>query len=94
MNDDEMMDTLLRDAMAEEAPQLSPAFEARLMRRVRSRRLTGFGRLVIVTYAVRAAALTAWLMRDVPTELIVVAFAIAITIAAGASAYARHLASI
>ena len=67
MHDDEMMDRLLRDAMAADVPQLSPAFDARVLRRVRPRRLTTMGRLVIAVYIVAAAATTLWLMRDLPT---------------------------
>ena len=40
MHDDDVMDQLLRDAMAADAPQLSPAFGARVMRRARPRRST------------------------------------------------------
>jgi hypothetical protein len=47
MLDDDVMDHLLRDAMAADAPQLSPAFDARVMRRVRPRRLTPIGRAAI-----------------------------------------------
>ena len=39
MHDDELMDRLLRDVMAADAPQLSPGFDTRVMRRVRPRRL-------------------------------------------------------
>ena len=35
MHDDDAMDRLLTSAMAAEAPRLSPAFEAEVMRRVR-----------------------------------------------------------
>ena len=44
MHDDEAMDRLLRDVMGADAPQLSPAFDARVLRRVRPRRLTPAGR--------------------------------------------------
>ena len=91
MHDDDMMDQLLRDAMAAETPQLSPAFDARVMRRVRPRRLSMAGRVVIASYAVVAAATAAWFMRDLPAELIVMAVAISVPVAAGASAYARRL---
>ncbi len=43
MHDDDAMDRLLRDAMAADAPRLSPAFDARVLRRVRPRRLTPLG---------------------------------------------------
>ena len=92
MNDQEMMDQLLKNAMAADAPELSPAFDARVMRRVRPRRLTSIGRLAIAVYIVVAAATTVWLMRDLPMESIVAAVVFSVPVAAGASAYARRLA--
>ena len=92
MHDDDVMDRLLRDAMAADAPQLSPAFDARIMRRVRRRRLTPIGRVVIAIYVVVASAAAVWLMRDLPIEWIVAALVIGVPVAAGASAYGRRLA--
>jgi hypothetical protein len=89
---DEAMDQLLRDAMAADAPRLSPAFDARVLRRVRPRRLTPVGRLVIAAYIVVAAATVVWLMRDVRPESIVAALVLSVPVAAGAGAYGRHLA--
>jgi len=93
MHDDEMMDHVLRDAMAAAVPQLSPAFDARVMRRVRPRRLTSAGRLVIAAYSVVAAATAVWLMRDLDPLLIVAALAIGAPLAAGAGLYSRRLAT-
>ncbi len=92
MHDDEMMDRLLRDAMAADVPQVSPAFDARVLRRVRPRRLTTMGRLVIAAYIVAAAATTLWLMRDLPTVSIVAAVVIGVPVAVGVGAYGRRLA--
>jgi hypothetical protein len=92
MPDDDVMDRLLSDVMAADAPQLSPAFDARVMRRVRPRRATPMGRLVIAIYVVVAAATTLWLMRDLPMESIIAAVVIGVPIAAGASVYGRRLA--
>ncbi len=92
MHDDDGMDRILRDAMAADAPRLSPAFDARLMRRVRPRRLTPAGRVLIVMYLVAASAGAAWLMRDLRPEWIAAALAIGVPIAAGASAYVRRFA--
>lgn len=91
MHDDEMMDRLLRDSMAAEAPRLSPAFDARVLRRVRPRRLTRMGRVAMVVYIVVAAATAAWLMRDLPMTSIVAAVVIGVPVAAGVSAYGRRL---
>jgi len=92
MHDDDVMDRLLRDVMAADAPQLSPAFDARVMQRVRPRRLTPMGRVMLAVYIVVAAATAVWLMRDLPVESIVAAVAIGVPVAAAASAYGRHLA--
>jgi tetrahydromethanopterin S-methyltransferase subunit E len=91
MHDDEVMDQLLRNAMAADAPQLSPAFDARVMRRVRPRRLSPVGRVVIALYIVVAAATAVWLMQDLQMESIVVAVVIGVPVAAGAGAYGRRL---
>ena len=91
MHDDDVMDRLLSDAMAADAPQLSPAFDARVMRRVRPRRLTPTGRLVITVYVVLAVAMAVWLMRDMDITSIVAAVAIGVPLAAGASTYGHRL---
>jgi hypothetical protein len=92
MHDDEMIDRLLQDAMTAEVPQLSPGFDARVLRRVRPRRLTTTGRVLIAAYVVIAAATTLWLMRDVQTTWIVAAIAVGTPVAAAASVYGRRLA--
>jgi hypothetical protein len=92
MHDDEAMDRLLRDAMAADVPRLSPAFDARVMRRVRPRRLTPLGRAVFAGYIVLAAATAGWAMRDLPETWVVAAVAVGVPVAAGASAYVRRLA--
>jgi hypothetical protein len=92
MHDDDVMDRLLRDAMAADAPQLSSAFDTRVMRRARPRRLTPTGRVVIAVYVVVAAATAVWSMRDLPMEAIAAAIAIGVPVAAGASAHGRRLA--
>jgi hypothetical protein len=92
MHDDELMDRLLSEAMAADAPQLSPAFDARVMRRVRPRRLTPRGRLAIAVYVVVAATLAVWSMQDLPLPSIGAAVGIGVPLAAGVSAYGRRLA--
>jgi hypothetical protein len=93
MHDDEAMDRLLRGAMAADAPRLSAGFDTRVMRRVRPRRLTPMGRVVIAAYVVVAAVTAVWLMRDLRLESIVAAAVIGVPVAAGASAYGRRLAT-
>lgn len=92
MHDDDVIDQLLRDAMAADVPQLSSAFDIRVMRRVRPRRLTPMGRLVLGVYVVGAAAAALWLMRDLRMEWMAAAVAIGVPVAASASAYVRRLA--
>ncbi len=92
MNDDEAMDQLLKAAFASEAPKLSPAFDARVLRRTRPRRLSPLGRAVLVLYIVIAAAGAVWLMRDLPLRSIALAAAIGVPIAVGAAFYGRRLA--
>jgi hypothetical protein len=93
MHDDAGMDRLLTNAMAAAAPRLSPAFDARVLRRVRPRRLTALGRVAIAIYAVVAAATAVWLMRNLPMESIAAAVAVSVPVAASASAYGRRLAA-
>jgi hypothetical protein len=92
MDDDDAMDRLLIEALAGQPPQLSRTFDDRVMGRVRPRRLTRVGQLVLAAYIVAAAAAAVWLMRDLPAVSIIVAAVISIAIGAGASAYGRHLA--
>jgi hypothetical protein len=72
-------------------PELSPSFDARLMRRVRPPRLTTTGRVVIALYALFAVAIAVWLMRDLGVVSIATALAIGVPAAAAASAYGRRL---
>jgi hypothetical protein len=91
MHDDDLMDGLLKDALAAGVPQLPADFDARVMRRVRRKQLTPGGRVVMAVYGVSAAVTAVWLMRDLPAEAIVVAMLIGVAVACGASAYGRRL---
>lgn len=90
MRDDDVMDQLLKEVMAADAPQLSPAFELQVMRRVRPRRLSTMGRVIMAVYIVAAAATAVLLMRELPIDWIVASVIISATVAAGASAYGRR----
>lgn len=92
MHDDDAMDRLLRHTLTGEVPRLSSAFDDRVMRSVRPRRLTAASRAVMATYAVVAVAAAAWVMRDVPVAWIAAAIVAGIPAATGAGAYARRLA--
>ena len=91
MHDDDVMERLLKDAMTADAPKLSRDFDARVMQRVRPRRLTPMGQAVIFAYALVAAVTAAWCMRDLPVEWIAAAVAISVPVAAAASAYGRRI---
>jgi hypothetical protein len=94
MLDDQLIDQLLRDAMAAvPAPQLSPAFDARLMQRIRRRRLTSIGRVVVAVYIAGAVTMAVWLMGDLTLETVAAAVAIGVPIAAAGSAYGRRFAT-
>ena len=92
MHDDELMDRLLRDAMASDAPQLSKDFDANVMRAVRPRRLTQAGRMVMAVYAVVAVAAGIWMMRGLPIELIAIGAVACVAVAASVSSYAKMFA--
>ena len=92
MNDDELMDQLLKDTFADERPQLSSSFDATLMQRVRPRRLSPTGRAALTAYAVVAGAVTLWLMRDLGVVLMFAGIAISAMAAFSVSAYVKRLA--
>ena len=89
MTDDDVMDDWLRDAMADDAPQLSPAFDAKVMATVRSRGLTPWGRLVMWAYAIGAIIMLAWVAREVGATPMAVSTLFSALVALGLSSYAR-----
>jgi hypothetical protein len=92
MHDDDAMNDLLRETLAGDVPELSPAFDVRVMHRLRPRRLAATDRVVMAAYSLAAVGTAAWLMQDLPIVWIVAALVIAAPIAAGVSAYGRRLA--
>jgi hypothetical protein len=91
MSDQERMDRWLRDAMAAGEPRLSSAFDARLAKRLRPRRLSSIGKLVMAVYIVAAIAISVWTLRRVPLEWSVGAVALLAPIAILATVYGRRL---
>ncbi len=89
-SDDEMVQ-LLRAAMAGPPPELSTGFDTRVMRRVRSRGLPRLGRLVLGCYALAAAAVTTWFVRDLPATWLVAGLPIGAVVAATVGAYSHRL---
>jgi hypothetical protein len=92
MHDDQLMETLLTEAMTADEPRLSPGFDNRVLRAVQPRRLGATGRVVMVGYAVVAAAATVWFMHSLPVTSILWSIAVTVPVAAGLSAYGRRLA--
>jgi hypothetical protein len=89
MTEDDVMDRWLRSAMTGEAPRLSSAFDAKVMARVRRRRLTPAGRIVLAAYAVGAAAVSVWTMREVGVALIAASTLVSTLVAVRLSTYVR-----
>ena len=93
MHDDELMDALLRRALAAESPSLTPAFDAAVLRRLRPRRLSRQGRVAMLVYGISATAATAWLMSDLPPAVLALGLTIGLAMGVAGSVYARRLAS-
>ncbi len=91
MPDDDLIDQMLTDAMSADVPQLSEAFDARLMRRIHSRRVTMTGWVLIGVYAIVTTATAAWLMRDVNARWIVEALLIGLLVSVGTGVYGRRI---
>jgi hypothetical protein len=92
MHDDQLMDTLLTEAMAADEPRLSPGFDNKVMRAVRPRRLGATGRVVMTGYAVTAVAATVWFMSSLPLTAVAASIAITVLVAVGLGVYGRRLA--
>jgi hypothetical protein len=92
MHADDVVDALLRDAMAADVPVLSPGFDDRVLRSVRPRRLTFGGRVVLGAYAALSVAACAWMMAGLPLGLVIAATAVGVPVAAAAGVYARSVA--
>ena len=91
-NSDDAMDRLLRESMAATAaPELSPAFDAAVLDKVRGRRLPPWGRAVMGAYAVTATAFTVWALHDLSTLLMAVSLGGGALVAFALKSYARAL---
>ena len=90
-NSDDAMDRLLRESMAAEAPELSPAFDATVMDKVRGQRLPPWGRAVMGAYAVTATAFTVWALHDLSALLMAVSLGGGALVAFALTSYARAL---
>jgi len=92
MNDDELMDQMLRETMGDEMPQLSAAFDAKVAANVRPRRLNLVGRVVMGAYAIAALAITAWAAQELGVVMMAASILISAIVAFGLGSYARALA--
>ena len=92
MNDDPVMDDLLRKTMAGPPPQLSSTFDAKVMAAVRPRRLSLSGRVVMAAYAIAALVLMVWTMSEAGFVLVVASAVATAAVALGLSSYAKTLA--
>lgn len=91
MNDDELMDQMLRETMRDDVPQLPSGFDRQVMDQVRPRQLSKAGRLVLGAYALVAVSATMWLMSDLQVGVIAAATVAGLSGAVGISAYVRRL---
>jgi hypothetical protein len=90
MNEQENVDQWLRDAMSGSTPRLSAAFDARLEKRLRPRRLTPTGRILMAAYVLAAILVSAWALRNAALDWTVVA-AVLMASAVAATFYGRRI---
>lgn len=86
---DEGIDAWLREAMADDVPELSSGFDARVLARTRRPTLTARGRFLMATYAAVALALSAWTMREASPALIAASLVSGALVALVLSGYVR-----
>ena len=87
----EKMDSWLRQSMSGGSlPALSPGFEERLTKRLRPRRLSAKGRLLLAGYAVLAVALSVWVMRSHSIDWVWIAAACVAPVAVAAVVYGNR----
>ena len=91
MSEPEAMDRLLRRVLAVgEPPALSPTFDQRLAKRLRPRRLSPAGRVVLVLYSLAALAVSGWSMRSESLGWDVIVLAVALQLAVVAALHHRR----
>jgi hypothetical protein len=90
MSEQEQVDLWLRDAMRGDVPRLSAAFDARLEKRLRPRRLTATGRIVMAAYVLAALLVSVWALRGAALDWSLVAVVL-LPIAVVASVYSRWI---
>ena len=77
MSEQEKMDRLLRQSMgALPPPSLSPDFDQRLAKRLRPRRLSSAGQVVMTLYVLLALTISVWVMRSAAIDWIPIVIAI------------------
>jgi hypothetical protein len=61
--EDELMDRILRETASRPVPGLSAAFDRRLAKAIRPRRLSPWARLILILYTLGALVLSIWALR-------------------------------
>ncbi len=64
MSEQERIDGMLSQLLSGPVPSLSPAFDRRLLRKVRRHRLSGAGRLALACYGAATLAISVVVMRQ------------------------------
>jgi hypothetical protein len=91
MSEQEKMDRLLRQSMsATPQPGLSSSFDPRLARRLRPRRLTKTGRIVMILYTLAALAISILAMRSESIHWLVMAAALVLPMMTAATVHFRR----
>jgi len=91
MRDDEMMDALLRTALAAPPPRLLDGFERAVMRRTAPRRLSMTGWATLLVYGIASIVACVWFMRGLPVPIIAGGLLFGVAIALSATAYVSSL---
>jgi len=87
----ERMDHLLRQSMASlPPPSLSPDFAQQLAKRMRPRRLSSAGRIVMALYASLAFLVSVWVMRSAAIAWLSIAVAIFVPLVLAAAVHYRQ----
>jgi len=94
MDDDSLIDDVLKAALATAAPEPSPGFHAAVRRRLASRSVSSWRVWVLAAYTVASAIACVWLLRDLPLVLVGACLAGGAGAALSTGLYASRLAGL